>query len=230
VKIDDAVDSIAKFFNDLIGAWVPGTVFAGGLAVMHLGPGGLVMVFQYDGGVGSALTMAGFLFALGHLLLAVTDFAIKPALARIKVLKKFNVDEASKRRTYQWFLEIVKTSQSGGNHDWGFQDLRSFALSVSTEAASLGRRFMFISLLCNGVGTALMLLLINFVSCSLFMPELLHSYEHTAPPWLQVVLLLGSAILLFKQGEAFYSRAMTTPFAVAVAQLTLKKGENDTSS
>ncbi|MCS9379224.1 hypothetical protein N1E52_18205 [Pseudomonas aeruginosa] len=38
MKVDDAVETIAKFFNDLIGAWVPGSVLATGLAIMHLGP------------------------------------------------------------------------------------------------------------------------------------------------------------------------------------------------
>jgi hypothetical protein len=37
MKIEGATDTIAKFFNDLIGAWVPGAVLAIGLAIMHLG-------------------------------------------------------------------------------------------------------------------------------------------------------------------------------------------------
>ena len=42
MKVDDAVETISRFFNDLIGSLVPGAVLAVGLAVMHLGPGKIV--------------------------------------------------------------------------------------------------------------------------------------------------------------------------------------------
>ena len=36
MKVDDAVETISRFFNDLIGSLVPGAVLAVGLVVMHL--------------------------------------------------------------------------------------------------------------------------------------------------------------------------------------------------
>jgi hypothetical protein len=90
----------------------------------------------------------------------------------------------------------------------------------------MGRRFMFISLLCNGVGTALAILAFDFVACSLFSPKLLFVYDYAAPWPVQAILLLGMALALFKHGEVFYGRAMATPFSIAIAELKFKKDAN----
>ena len=90
----------------------------------------------------------------------------------------------------------------------------------------MGRRFMFISLLCIGVGTALAIIAIDFAACSLFSPKLLFAYDHAAPWWAQTILLLGLALSLFKHGEIFHNRAMATPFSIAVAELKFKKDAN----
>lgn len=37
MMIDDAVETLAHFFNDFIGAWIPGVVMAAGFIVMHMG-------------------------------------------------------------------------------------------------------------------------------------------------------------------------------------------------
>lgn len=227
MKIEEATDTIAKFFNDLIGAWVPGTVLTMGLALMHLGPAQLQSVFKLGDLTSAALTFAGILFAIGHALLALHEQVLKKLLAQGKISKAFDDAEAKKRQSYEWFAELVKAQQTGNStKDWGYNDLRSVALSVSTEAASMGRRFMFISLLCNGVGTALTIIAIDFAACSLLLPELLFAYDHAAPWWAQTFLLLGIALALFKQGEVFYNRAMATPFSIAVAELKFKKDGN----
>jgi hypothetical protein len=227
MKIEEATDTITRFFNDLIGAWVPGTVLAMGLALMHLGPVQVQSVFKLGDSTSAALTFAGILFATGHALLACHEQVLKKMLDQSKIAKTFDEAEAKKRQSYEWFAELVKAQQTGnGAKDWGYNDLRSVALSISTEAASMGRRFMFISLLCNGVGTALTIIAIDFTACSLFAPKLLFAYDHAAPWWAQTFLLLGIALALFKQGEVFYNRAMATPFSIAVAELKFRKDAN----
>ncbi|MCL1552424.1 hypothetical protein [Xanthomonas nasturtii] len=227
MKIEEATDTIAKFFNDLIGAWVPGSVLAVGLTLMHLGPAQLKSVFKLGDSTAAALTFAGVLFAGGHALLALHEQAFKRLLARVKIAKVFDEAGAKKRQSYEWFAELVKTQQTGSSaKDWDYNDLRSVAFSVSTEASSMGRRFMFISLLCNGVGTALAIVAIDFAACSLLSPKLLFAYDQAAPWWAQTLLLLGLALALFKRGEVFYSRAMATPFSIAVAELKFKKDAN----
>ncbi|MGE6234887.1 hypothetical protein [Aeromonas media] len=227
MKIDEAMDTLAKFFNDLIGAWVPGAVLALGLAVMHLGPSHLQMISKLGDSSGTALTIAGLLFALGHTLLAVYDHGIKSLLKKTKILKGFDEVKLKKRQPYVWFSKWVEAQQVGSLvQDWSYNDLRSVALSVSAEAASLGRRFMFISLLCNGVGTALSIIGFDYVACIIFYPKLLYPYEQVAPWPVQAVLLFVIAWILFKQGEVFYSRAMATPFTVAIAEMNFKKESN----
>lgn len=227
MKIEEMTDTIAKFFNDLIGAWVPGAVLAVGLVLMHLGPAQLQSVFKLGDSTSAALTFAGILFAIGHALLALHEQALKKLLAIVRIEKAFDEAGAKKRQSYEWFSELVKAQQTrSGAKDWGYHDLRSVALSVSSEAASMGRRFMFISLLCNGVGTALAIIAIDFAACSLLSPKLLFAYDYAAPWWVQTLLLLGLALTLFKHGEVFYNRAMATPFSIAVAELKFKKDAN----
>lgn len=227
MKVDEATDTIAKFFNDLIGACVPGAILATGLAVMHLGPIQTQAIFKLADTTSAALTFAGILFAAGHALLAVHEQILKYLLVKLRLSKPFNEANAKKRQSYEWFSELVKAQQPGpGAKDWGYKDLRSVALSVSAEAASVGRRFMFISLLCNGAGTSLAILAIDFAACSVAAPQSLHPYEHAAPWSLQTVLLLAMALALLKHGEVFNSRAMATPFSIAVAELKFKKDAN----
>lgn len=227
MKIEEATDTIAKFFNDLIGAWVPGTVLTIGLALMHLGPVQLQLIFKLGDTNSAALMFAAVLFAIGHALLALHEQILKKLFSKIGLTKSFDEAGAKRRKSYEWFAELVKAQQVGAaTQDWGYNDLRSVALSVSAEAASIGRRFMFISMLCNGVGAALAILAFDFAACSLFSPRLLFVYDHAAPWSAQALLLLGVALALFKQGEVFYNRAMATPFSIAVAELKFKKDVN----
>ena len=151
----------------------------------------------------------------------------RPALALEPWIGRF--DEGKAKST--GVLQVVRRASQGSQASpdsglWDFNDLRSVALSVSTEAASLGRRFMFISLLCNGVGMALVIMAVDLSACVLLNPKLLHAYEQAAPWALQVLLMILAAFLLFKRGAEFYARAMSTPFSIAVAELKLNKESN----
>ncbi|EJB8381165.1 hypothetical protein VNPA152081_57220 [Pseudomonas aeruginosa] len=226
MNVDDAIEAVARFFNDLIGAWVPGLVLTTGLVIMHLGSSYFDSLVRLSDGAGVALTIAGLLFALGHLLLAVNEVAVKPVLKFLKITSDFDEVKAGKRQSYTLFSELVDNRQSGGQRDWQFHDLRSVALSVSNEAASLGRRFMFISLLCSGVGTALLVLGADYLICLFWTPELLYGYKRAAPWGVQAFLLFSAAVFLFKQAEVFYARAMSVPFSVAFAELKFKRDSN----
>lgn len=227
MRAEEVTDTIAKFFNDLIGAWVPGAVLAFGLALMHLGPVQLQSIFKLGDTTSAALTLAGILFALGHVLLSIHEQALKTPLTKLGLVKAFDEVNAKKRQSYEWFSELVKAQQCGtSSKDWDYNDLCSVALSVSAEAGSMGRRFMFIALLCNGVGVALTIIALDFALCSMLWPELLFVYDHAAPWGVQVALMLGVAWVLFRRGEVFVSRAKSTPFAIAVAELKVKKDAN----
>lgn len=224
MKFEQVTDTIAKFFNDLIGAWVPGAVLAFGIALMHVGPVQLQSIFKFGDTTSAALTFAGILFALGHGMLALYELLLKKLLTALGLIKAFDENEAKKRQSYEWFAELVKAQQPGsGAKDWGYNDLCNVALSVSLESGSMGRRFMFISQLCNGVGVALTIIALDFLVCSVLWPKLLFAYDQAAPRVVQLALMLGLAWALFRRGEAFYSRAKTTPFAIAIAELKVRK-------
>jgi hypothetical protein len=73
---------------------------------------------------------------------------------------------------------------------------------------------------------ALTIIAIDFAVCSMLWPKLLFAYDHAAPWGVQVALMFGLAWALFKRGEDFFSRAKATPFAIAVAELKVKKDPN----
>jgi hypothetical protein len=232
MKVDDAVETLTRFFNDLIGSFVPGVVLAFGFCIMHLGPSKIAdLAKSLDGAVLASLAV-GLMFAVGHTLLALHEHAFQKALWACHLTKKFDEDKAKDRQSYKSFLDIVQglekesDGQSQAPASWGYHDLRSVALTVSAEGATLGRRFMFISLLCNGVGTAMAIIALDYIACLAFAPKLLYPYAATAPWAVQIALMLLSSVVLFKQGETFYGRAMATPFSIAMAEIKLKRAPN----
>lgn len=228
MNVDVALDALGKFFNDLIGALVPGAVLASGLLILHAGPGNIQELSKVIEGTAAGLMLAGLLFALGHAILAVHEHTLKSLLTRIRLIRGFNTGEAEKRGSYLWFAQLVETTKrkdepSTETLAWSYNDLRNVALSVSSEAASLGRRFMFISLLCNGVGTSLVIMGFDLFACHIFAANLLYPYQEAALWWVQMALLFFVAILLFRRADLFYERAMATPFSIAVAELRFKQ-------
>lgn len=230
MRVDDAVETITRFFNDLIGSLVPGAVLAVGLSVMHFGPAKFIEASKSLESAVMTLTVVGLLFAAGHVLMAIFELALQPLLRVCRIIKPFDEALAKKRQSYGLFAEVVNKLRDGAasptSTDWAYKDLRSVALSVSAEGASLGRRFMFISLLCNGVGTALMIMMLDFWTCLALNQKLLFPHAVAANWAIQSAMMLFSATALFKRGEVFYGRAMVTPFSIAVAELKLKRESN----
>ncbi len=230
MKVDDAVETITRFFNDLIGSIVPGAVLAVGLSIMHLGPAKIVEASKSFESVALALTAVGLMFAAGHVLMAIFELVLQPLLRACHVVKVFDEVAAKKRQSYGLFAEVINKLRSDhvtqASSEWAYNDLRSVALSVSAEGASLGRRFMFISLLCNGVGTALVIMVVDFLSCQALNQKMLFPHVMAANWIVQSALMLFAAVALFKRGEVFYGRAMATPFSIAVAELKLKRESN----
>ena len=232
MKVDDALETLTRFFNDLIGTVIPGAVLVFGLAVMHLGPEKILELLKtLESGVAATLALA-VIFAAGHALLALYFVVIESLLDLLNVTKPFESNGAMLRQSYIIFQKMLllngKVKDALGDAvsaaTWSYNDLRSVALSISSEASSLGRRFMFIALLCNGVGTSILLMLVDYLGCVIFAPKALFAYPYVWPILIQSLLMLLVAGVLFKQGRVFHFRAMTTPFSVAVAELAFKSG------
>lgn len=234
MKVGDSIDAVATFFNDIIGAIVPGATLGAGLALMYAGPASVAKVVDAGDGF-LAMMLVAFCFAAGHGLLAIHAFAKKAASFAAKEIlwhpKKVSKEALEDKAEVAFiaFQDLVinqldlKPPMTAANQGvWGFHDLRSIAFTVSVEAGALGRRFMFISLLCSGMGTALTLILLNYAVCLAFAPSALYRYTGAWPIYTQVALLAASVIIFFSRGEEFFARAMSTPFPVALAELKLK--------
>lgn len=231
MKIDDALETITRFFNDLIGGVIPGLVLLCGLLVMHVGPREEIITLASKTDGTSVALFVALIYAVGHVLLAIHLNIVQWLFQKIDLLKLDQISDLEKKKSYLIFQMLVANKIDSLGLDkanpalsssWKYHDLRSLALSMSSEASSLGRRFMFISLLCNGVGTALLIMLLDFVASSLFAPQFLFAYNHALPAVLQVALLMIGAYSVYKQGNVFYARALSTPFPVAVSQFLIK--------
>lgn len=231
MKLDEALLTLTHFFNDIIGALIPGLVLVTGIVIIH---NGIVTEIVFKSLPANAFLMVlacAILFGTGHGLLAVQT-EVRKVLIYANVYKgDAVVENFEKQRTFMLFKSIIseklgnlKLAEANlGVPNWGFNDLRNVALSISNEGAILGRRFMFISLLCNGVGTAILLLAVDFFICDTFYSDVLAKYPFILPPFFQILLLVTIGVLYLRRGAEFYRRAMVTPFSVALTELLLKE-------
>ncbi len=225
MKIDEALQAIQLFFNDLIGAVIPGLVLGVGLVFIHKGwpNGSEIKTFTESGFL--IVVILALAFAAGHGLLAIYNEILKI----IKYEPKTKQFES--RRPYLHFKNLIEVrlgshsaqKEGGEKAEWYYNDLRNVALSISPEGASLGRRFMFISLLCDGVGMALLLLAFDYLVCSLCIPMAIVNYPNALITIFQVLGLVIIGIFYFRRGRTFYDRAMFLPFSIALTALLMKE-------
>ena len=122
----------------------------------------------------TGLFLVAFYFAVGHGLLAIYKEWFRKILTWLILIKSDDVEHSLKEQQSHILLKKLITTKfydHPSNQDisekstWGTHDLRNVALTSSHEEASLGRRFMFIALLNQGLGTALFLLALDFIVC-----------------------------------------------------------------
>lgn len=252
MNIDTAIQGITHFFNDIIGAVVPGFILLVGLFVIFeqsLIKQDLVVIISNGYFI---FALLAFSYATGHALLALHKELIEVTLKKIRYkefkirsfefkARKFidgnseNISITKLSKPYLFFKTYFEESMTKNSvsqleaniKEWSFNDLRSMAMSVSNEAASLGQRFMFISLLCNGIGTALIILLLNFLAAIFFVPHLLRTYQYAYPELVQIVMLFFLAVLFFRRGDEFNKRAHYVPFCVVISKFWKYDKNND---
>src|SRR3569623_198883 len=223
MKIEGVLDAITVFFNDLVGAVIPGLVLIAGVLIIHFGHAGVTAINGLQ--AGGLFVGLGLAFAIGHSLLAIYDVAILWLLAKIKFAKtqKAIWEEVGHSKVAEMFRSVLKekfdVTKSGAGATIASlkpNELRSMAMSISPDAANLARRFMFLSLLCSGAGTALVTIAIYFVSVVVLIPKALAQYPDIAPVWIQFIALIALSLFTFKRGTVFYERAMYVPFSMTV--------------
>lgn len=228
MKVSEAIDGIATFFNDIVGAIVPGAALCVALWVMHSPDGIRSLLKTGDGAL--ALMLAGLFFAAGHAALSLFDMFNKLFSGRLALLDEPGITgKASRSTAYIAFekllvdkLNMAPPRLEEAERRWSFNEMRSIAFTVSGEAGALGRRFMFISLLCQGMSATIAVVVIDYVACLIFAPGSLVTYGNAWPAWVQVPLLSAVAYLFLARARMFYRMAMSAPFVVALAELKYK--------
>jgi hypothetical protein len=201
--------SVREYFNDFVGAIIPGALLAAGLTLQWAD-----MIsndaFAHYWGEWSWLPGLAAIFAAGHTLLslhAVLINRLSPDRARSATRSKASTQD------YEKFLS-ERTAQSRSNTLVDFHAVRNYAMSVSLAAAEIGRRFMFLALFCYGTATACAILSLS----TLIAPTLGHGTWNT----IRLIIaasLAGTVWLLDQRGFKFEIQALGTPLAIACAEL-----------
>jgi len=229
MKLSDGLQALQYFFNDIVGNIIPGLVLGVGLFFIH----NAVVVMRELSSIANngwlAILVITISYAAGHFLLAFYNLLLEKVLKSMKLVKGVEEvrEENETRSPYLMFKKIVNDKIK--NHPilkaeksayvWHFNDLRNIAFSISRQAALIGRRFMFISLLCQGVGTAFVILAMDLPIYYLFATDEVFSCQNVIPILFQALILVFIGYICIHRGALFYSRAMLTPFSIAVTEL-----------
>lgn len=216
--MSDAIDSLVHFFNDFVGAVIPGIILFFGLAYELGGKeqvGSLFDLFKAEYGWIVLLSVA---FAAGHILLALHSLMFA---RRLKKNRKKAEDTIKSSDAYRGLVAIVikwrNDNPSGTKIEHAqesslnFNDLRSIAMSLSSDAAQLGRRFMFIALFCYGIVMAG----ITIVIAGLWY----HRADFLSiEGFLSLAIAIFVLVVTYRRGEEFERRALIVPFPCAAAE------------
>lgn len=206
--MSDSVDALIHFFNDIVAQVIPGY-----LSLLMIS----YSVGEYESFVKlpTVLLIVGS-YVIGHILLSLRPIIrLKVALLADKLLdRKVEFGESfEKSASYKKYREMTPDSSRG----MPFHDTRSVAMTLSAEGASLGRRFMFLSLFCQGASFSLMLLG-PFVITRYLMES------HVEHLLITVLIVCMPCVYLFLyplelRAKEFYGRAMKAPFSCAIAKI-----------
>ena len=223
--MSDTIKAIEQFFNDIVAQVIPGSILIM-LSSFFLG-------YQLPDNSLTSLIFLGMSYLAGHIVLAV-DESIRLLLSNTKSFlresKNESEDAESKLKAVDVFITLMGyKAQSIDVSKLSINDQRSLAMSVSKEAADIGRRFMFISLSCKSTEILLIFLVPIFVQFELSKIKAVYELDisvlcHTLV--LQCVCMLLTICIIYpleKRANAFKRRAENVPFSAAVAQLLTEK-------
>jgi hypothetical protein len=186
----DLIKSLREYFNDFVGAIVPGAVLGAGLTVQWAGAIPSDAISRYWG-EWSWLPALAAMFAAGHTLLALHSYFIS-LISRDRAQSKVRAN-----RSFEDYESFFKERLAlAGLKSGDFHLLRNYAMSASTAASEIGRRFMFLALFCYGTATACAALSVSTLMASYF------GYGSWGATKVTSALLLAAAVLLLdKRGS-----------------------------
>jgi nucleoside 2-deoxyribosyltransferase len=238
MKAGEFIDAIERFFLDLIGQVIPGgCLLLGASLIWTAGDwsalASLVSVFG-SAKWALAITMS---YVAGHgvtsmgdtVIVPVTDaligllefvklrFAIPPAFQRkAKMLQKIESDSVFKAFKCEAVKFLPALTQADGK-SMVFSAWRNVAMSVASTERNTVWRFMFISLLNQGIATVLILLVILQIALAGLAPSSLGNFP--LPIWVFWLAVLLAIIFFLERRYVFFRIAMDIPFGMALVEL-----------
>ena len=211
MKATDFLTALIHFFNDLVAHIVPGLLLVISIAYAF-------EKFDSDGfkSVHWAIHLAIY-YILGHFLLALHN-ELHRFLSWLKFTKTSEIVTNLKTDpTYIEFKKVIKVLKSDIDFsNFSFNDARSIAMSSDTEACELAQRFMFISLFCKGVSTALLVICLgSWMAIANYLDSDCYPILYNS---LITVALLITVYLFNNRVIEFEKRALRTPFSIALSK------------
>lgn len=216
MKPSEFFTALLHFFNDFIGMTAPGFVLLVGIRMIHSFPMPSVMMAESCPDGADWLFVVIVSYTAGHAMLSLYQlFSEKLLFLSKKVTEKRGKsdEDSGESESYRAFEHCVKAKLADVGRpeaELTFSELRAVAMSKSLEAGELGRRFKFIELFCNGIGTGLLILLLSMLSPTATVIE---------PSWGVNIALSVLILLLFYRGYEFSKRARNIPFSVALTEV-----------
>ncbi|GAA6185573.1 hypothetical protein [Aliiglaciecola sp. NS0011-25] len=224
----DSIKALEQFFNDLIAQVIPGA-----LVVLVLCS---ITDFELPQHTSAILMFFGISYSVGHIVLAldeslrlIVNIFSKPNENLTNEAKDSDVVNAK-----DLFVKLLNEKNSGVDvSNLPLNELRSLAMSVSKEAADLGRRFMFLSLSCKST-VILLLIFMPFLTTYEFL-RFLAIYKFDLNIFVTIlsivtILMLLTILIIYPvelRSQNFKRRAKEVPFSAAMANLILNKESNN---
>lgn len=219
MKANDVINTIERFFLDIIGVCIPGGLLLLGFAALADGAFAVPSWWPFPPADSFGwVTAIGSAYVLGHASTTLAETLVLPLLGRVqpKWLPSEIVQKLEGDATVSAFKTFLRSqpllaAAAGAGQDPPLGHWRSLALGLVTPGgAQLTYRFMFISLLSLGVGVNLMVLAAAFGIQAAIKGTL------TIGLCVALAVAIGVALCLVQNFAAFRKRSLIVPFGMAL--------------
>jgi len=215
--MSDIVGVIDHFFNDIIAQIIPGFFYI------------ILLGIAFDIPIASSpylwITIVAISYLLGHLLLALSK-ELELIFERFKGAITSPEFYFKKKPIYSQFIEILNKQELKSKkyqslilqNNLSFYDYRSIAMSLVSEGATLGRRFMFIHLCCKGTMMSVLL------GGPFALVKMKSDFELPLSLSIFFAIMLVMVVIypLQVRAKEFFERSMMIPFSCAVSEMVVK--------
>lgn len=243
MNAENFVEAVERFFLDIIGVIIPGATLMAGMWVLF-GSLSLGTVTLTAPSTDSAWVMATVLaYVLGHALTSLGDRLVVPTAAKLTgvwglnwLTEKFDT-ETKLFTEHKADTSVVAVGEAAYGKGWRppsldeFKGLRNTAITFASAQERILHRFTFISLLNQGVATALwalaLMALIQQIVQAYQSSSLTDGATHVGIGLLLMLGLFAISLVFLERRFDFYRRTQLTPFSIAVAALKEKKDREE---